>query len=611
MNDSFHSSGPSRRQRDLSGIPGFNHSRRSWTTNGMNITMETATYAHPGFSFRSNGGGFNAFNNFLQPSRTRASRGGGDGSGGLFGGGLLGGAINMLNGVSNSQVRREKPSRRIEREVYVMESDDSTSESAESDDDLAYGSLPRARAAHPQTVFGRLKDRILDQGRQHTNKASEDHVYEQPPLDSSYRHDARSDRRRYRSKSPEPPRSSRQQRARTTNYDSTPESSPERPADIPPPTQSTRSTRLDREIVNLQRAVESERKQYLVAKSLFQQASQRSTIDAKYIQDLLNQVKVHGTLLASAQRRLQVAKEQQRHEATAQRTQPRPRRQPSPRRQPHYDSSDDDEEEFEQWSHPGSRNFASRSRSNIPFQDPLRHTGAFDPLGGFRVFDRLFDDMESVHGNANSFHFFAGPGGPSFKRTSYTNERTPRATNQSRPSSGADIPQSRRTYQTAPQILSNPLRAKEASRLFEKYNSSWNALSVTFPTIPYPTRSLLAPALGDPSTIPHALARTWSGEQIMQANTVLFFLLAFGFTPVISNTGVVTFDNVSVTEAQVKTLISALKKEKLRWHSDRLGRRNQDVPGGGLNETLQRDERARAVFHGVCELMDFALGRAD
>jgi hypothetical protein len=601
MSDTFHSSGRSRRQRDLSDIPGFNHSRRSWTTNGMHVTMDTATYAHPGFSFRSNGDGFNAFNNSLQPSRTRASRGGG---GGLLGGGLLGGAINLLNGLSNSQTRRENPSRRIERDAYVADSDDSTSDSAESEDDLAYGSLPRTRAAHSQTVFGRLKDRIIDHGRQHTNTASEEFVYEQPPPDPPSRHDTRSDRRRFRSTSPEPPRSNRQHRARTTNYERTPESSPERPADIPVHTQHARTTRLDREVASLQRAVESERKQYLVAKTLFQQASQRSTIDAEYIQDLLNQVKLHGTLLASAQRKLQVAKEQQRHETTNHRTQPRSRRQPSPRRQPHYES--DDDHAFDEWS-----NFGSASRSNIPFQDPLRHTGAFDPLGAFRVFDHLFAEMDAANSNANGFHFYAGPGGPSFQRTSHTDGRTPRGTNRPRHSSDTNIPQSRRAPQTAPQIPSNALRAKEASRLFEKYNSSWNALSATFPTIPYPTRTLLAPALCDPSTIPHALSRNWSAEQVMQANTALFLLLALGFTPVISDSGRVTFDRLTMTEAQVKTLVSVLKKEKMRWHSDRLGRRNEDIPGGGRNEALQRDERARAVFHGVCGLMEFALGRTD
>jgi hypothetical protein len=96
----------------------------------------------------------------------------------------------------------------------------------------------------------------------------------------------------------------------------------------------------------------------------------------------------------------------------------------------------------------------------------------------------------------------------------------------------------------------------------------------------------------------------------MQANTALFFVLALGFRPIVSDSGSVTFDRASTAEADVRGLIGVLKKEKMRWHSDRLGRRNEDVIGGGVNEVLQRDERARAVFHGVCELMEFAAGRA-
>jgi hypothetical protein len=96
----------------------------------------------------------------------------------------------------------------------------------------------------------------------------------------------------------------------------------------------------------------------------------------------------------------------------------------------------------------------------------------------------------------------------------------------------------------------------------------------------------------------------------MQANTALFFILSLGFRPLISDSGSVTFDRGSTADADVRGLISVLKKEKMRWHSDRLGRRNEDVVGGGVNEVLQRDERARAVFHGVCELMEFAAGGA-
>lgn len=95
----------------------------------------------------------------------------------------------------------------------------------------------------------------------------------------------------------------------------------------------------------------------------------------------------------------------------------------------------------------------------------------------------------------------------------------------------------------------------------------------------------------------------------MQANTALFFIIALGLKPTISDSGIVTFNRATTPEADVRGLLGVLKKEKMRWHSDRLGRRNEEIVGGGVNEALQRDERARAVFHGVCALMEFALGR--
>ena len=94
----------------------------------------------------------------------------------------------------------------------------------------------------------------------------------------------------------------------------------------------------------------------------------------------------------------------------------------------------------------------------------------------------------------------------------------------------------------------------------------------------------------------------------MQANVQVFFLLAAGIQPDISDAGVVTFNRHAHGEANTKNLVEMLKKEKVRWHSDRLGRRNDGT--AGVNEALQRDERARAVFHGVCALMVFALDRS-
>lgn len=597
MADGTHSSNRSRRQRDLSNIPGFNHSRRSWNTGGMRVTMETATYASPGFSFRSNAADRPTSFADFEPARSGVPRSGG-GSGGLLGGGLLGGAINLLSNVANAQSRRPRPRAQPERVAYVVESDGSDSDITSSDEDLAYGSLPRARGAHSKSMLGRVKDRILDHGRQRTNQPTDDY----DDMTPAQPRDTRSDRRRVRPDSPEPPRASRQRRSSTLNYNKTPESSPERRTNVPLPTNNTSSDRTEREVKTLQRAVESERKQYLEAKHRFQEASQRTVIDPEHIQDLLNRVKVHGALLASAQRRLQVAKEQLQKETTTRPQRQRAQRRTSQPKEAYYES-DEDDEHFEPW---GFGVFTTGSRSNIPFQEPLRHTGAFDLLFGFRVFDRLFSEADSVHSNANGCHFSTGTAGPSFSRTSFPDASTSYGANRPRSHHYAAPPP-----KPAPQLPRNPLRATEAARLFASYNSSWNSLSATFPKIPYPTRTLLAPALSDPSTILHPLAHTWSAEQIMQANTALFFTLALGLKPIISDSGIVTFNRVSTPEDDVRGLLSVLKKEKMRWHSDRLGRRNEDIIGGGVNEALQRDERARAVFHGVCGLMEFALGRSD
>jgi hypothetical protein len=593
MADGLHSSSnrSSRRQRDLSNIPGFNHSRRSWTSGGLRMTMETATYTSPGFSFRNFADRSNSYAD-VEPSRSNASRGGGS-SGGLLGGGLLGGAINLLNNVANSQSRRSAPRTQPERVSYV-ESDCSDSDVTSSDEDLAYGSLPR-RGAHSKSMLGRVKDRILEHGRPRANQPT-DNYDDTIPAETR---EPQPDRRRARAESPEPPRSSRQRRSSTWNYDKTPESSPEPRSNGRPPPSNT-----EREVKDLQRAVESERKQYLDVKHRFQQASQQSVIDPEHIQDLLNQVKVHGALLASAQRKLQRAKEQLQREATAHPQQQRSQRRPSPPREAYYES-DEEPDHFDPWPSHGFGVFTTSARSNIPFQEPLRHTGAFDPLFGFRVFDRLFTEADSVHSSANGFHYSTGNTGPTFRKTSYSNTGSSPRPNRPRSYHYAPPPQP----VPVPELPCNPLRATEAARLFASYNSSWNSLSATSPTIPYPTRTLRAPALSDPSTIPHQLAHTWSTEKIMQANTALFFIIALGLNAIISESGTVTFDRAATPEADVRALLSVLKKEKMRWHSDRLGRRNEDVVGGGLNEALQRDERARAVFHGVCALMEFALGR--
>lgn len=157
------------------------------------------------------------------------------------------------------------------------------------------------------------------------------------------------------------------------------------------------------------------------------------------------------------------------------------------------------------------------------------------------------------------------------------------------------------------------LTPTEARRLFKEYNQKWHDLPSTDPNIPFPTRGLHSAALVARDTIwaPNLNAHpsTWSEEAIMQANAQAFYLGVVGLKPKYSEvpaTGRIEmgFDKDTASPEQIKELIDILKKEKMRWHSDRLGRRNNGNPGS--NETLQRDDKARAVFHAACELMESA-----
>ena len=68
----------------------------------------------------------------------------------------------------------------------------------------------------------------------------------------------------------------------------------------------------------------------------------------------------------------------------------------------------------------------------------------------------------------------------------------------------------------------------------------------------------------------------------MQANGQTFFLgvmdLSPGYTEAPATGGVVVgYDKAKTSLVQVKGLVDILKKEKMRWHSDRLRRRNKEV----------------------------------
>ncbi|KAK5017087.1 hypothetical protein LTR60_001595 [Cryomyces antarcticus] len=152
----------------------------------------------------------------------------------------------------------------------------------------------------------------------------------------------------------------------------------------------------------------------------------------------------------------------------------------------------------------------------------------------------------------------------------------------------------------------------EARAMFDAYDASWSQISRTDPAVAWPTCDLSAATLLDRCSIPsrtiHKRSTTtwqnpWSAELVMKANTQAFFLRAFGLRPTYDEDDHslrVTMGFARASMEQMQRLLSCLKKEYLRWHSDRLRHRNGGA--GGYNEALVTDARARAVLHGIVEL---------
>lgn len=243
-----------------------------------------------------------------------------------------------------------------------------------------------------------------------------------------------------------------------------------------------------------------------------------------------------------------------------------------------------------------------------PFFD---HFDEFGPFAGtpFAQFHRsFFNDFPSTAFFADGTpHFFAHP--------FTTNSRGFSSTGQQ--GNARFQPQTFSTFSapSQPTPPANLLKPDEAKRLFKAYDERWLSLGPTDPSIPYPARklhptgllvrdSIWAPTVSSPIA-------EWSEETVMQANTQAFFLGVVGLSPHYTEAPgthkiVISYNKAKANPAQVKALVDMLKKEKARWHSDRLGRRNAGMTG--TNEALQRDEKARAVFHAVCELMEAAQG---
>ena len=378
-------------------------------------------------------------------------------------------------------------------------------------------------------------------------------------------------------------------------------------------------------VAALENAVESHRREAKLARRELAQASQQSSGNAQYLQNLAQRIKSHEKARERALRDLKHARADAEEMPRARQSQRRSRPSVSSRNTEYFENDPFRNDPF--FNDPVFNNFhtsTQQQRLTHPFAANARGVDS-NPLFGpspFAAFESIFADFERTNRMHHDFHqqFFSMPGAsftasfnaqPRNARFSTTSNSGPQFQyQQQRPQ-----PQQPRFATFTPQPSTPPatvLKVEEAQQLFVSYNGRWNTVSASDPNVPFPTRGLTPANLSSRNTLWAPLVSSpveaWSEETVMKANTQAFFLGAVGLRPAYSELAgakiELGIDKMSASSAQLQQLVEILKKERVRWHSDRLGKRN----GGraGPNQALQNDERARAVYHGVCELIEAA-----
>ncbi|KAK3669387.1 CorA metal ion transporter [Recurvomyces mirabilis] len=518
--------------------------------------METSSYASPGLSF-------NTF--------------GGSSTGSLMSGGILGNAINLLGAMGDIRQAAQQNRTGGLRSVRLDDSD--------AEDDLAYGDSDEG-TRKPRTVLSRIKDR-LDSATRSRN------LHREPDTRPVQRSQRGSGQSSYRSEVREP--------VDADGYD-------ERHGSRPDLRRSSSSKTVD--LKDLEEDVEYYEDGVRRCRKRLERASRREQRDVGHLQSLLDDVDFQEGCLATARAELKAATAR-----TSRRAPPPPiRRQTEPVRR-RTATVEPDLESF--FPTTGLAGISGQMRTSQTLFADLQDLHNSDPL-----MRNMFNTMHSpfnMFGPAmfmenDLHHVFGMPTGQTFTSTQSNPRKPPNST-------GTGPRPSRQQTSRAPSYATPPpsrppttlLKPAEAKQLFTMYTNRWNALSPADANIPYPTRGLQAQGLLSRDTIwaPSVATppSTWSDEALMQANAQAFYLNVAGLIPQYSEAPGTSriemgYDKSRATAAQVKVLVEILKKEKGRWHSDRLGRRNNGKPG--LNEALQNDERSRAIFHAVCGLMETA-----
>lgn len=598
---------------------------RSWTSNGVQYTVDSTSWAGPGLSFAAMSSSANGpIRTFTAPSRTRQPNHLG------FGSALLGTAFGLLDDLTRHTMHPQHTviggdnfgGGASSRRVHI------STDSDEEDDHLAYGNgldSTRRKKSNRRSIFGRLKDRIVDGN--HPRRQDSSTSRSQSPAQSP----AQQPNIPQRPEMPSRRHSSYKTETREPEYVQRPipdfievdYHDDQEPEPVPEPemrrSRSRRQSVTEAEMIeSLENAVEMERRNVRACKMALTQASRQSNASSTYLQRILDELRGHETTLANAIGSLNDARAAQHRNSrppARSRSQPRPRVQEQRQQRSAAAPRSFDEELLDPFG-----GFAPLFPSHMHRPDVMFR--AFDDLHGAHfgrtnigAFEQLFEQSRVAPDDAH-YRFFSMPGGPQ------PNARSKRQRH-STPNGGFGTaqpngpPPAYTTFQPAPppQPPATMLRPDEAKRLFKTYNDRWNSLPNTSSDVPFPARGLHAGGLAAresiwaPAVSEHV--SNWSDETVMQANAQAFFLGVVGLMPrYTKNPGSgrieCGFDKSSANAVQVKELTDILKKEKTRWHSDRLGRRNDGR--GGVNERLQKDERARAVFHAVCELMTVVDG---
>jgi hypothetical protein len=534
-------------------------------------------------------------------------------------GGLLGSAFGLLEDMMSMQehqrtVLTDKTGREGGRRRVDL---DLESESTGDEKDH-YGRYATGGRSRPKSVFSRIKSKILD-----GKPRSKERTSLERPLEERSSHER--EQTTYRAEKREPGQRTRPP-VQVVDRDRISSSSEDDYFEIHTP----RHSDVDNSLIQaLENAVDVQRRAVKSCKRRLEQASRQSDISSAHLQRVVDDIKSHEIALATATSSLHKAKSAQRrsavpqqrprsfHPRSAYERQPASAAPPPPPIEEHF--------VFTPYESGFEQGFNPVHDINDPIFSAFEQLQDFGPFvrpRSYGTYEHLFsNDLPNPASDAY-FHFFAMPGSPP-RSTQAKRNRHSYAPPSSTYAPPPPPPQSHRHSSTPFQTYAPPvprppvnlLKPAEAARLFKTYTDRWNALSPLDPNILYPTRTLTASSLSARDTLyaPNVSfpTSTWSEETIMQANAQAFYLGVVGLKPTyteVAGTGRVEcgFDKGKASPTQVEELMGLLKKEKTRWHSDRLGRRNGGLVGGGPNEGLQKDVRARAVFHAVCELMERA-----